>query len=130
MPFLVIDGFTAGFPARRAPPRSSKQTAQVARLDPAKVHGPSMPGDMAFGRHFVGDLELSCLPRVPRAACADVAQGLDAVHRRPGREPTAVATVMSRTGAVSESRPAPTLKAGVNVMLEATRDELPAIQRL
>jgi len=63
MPFLVIDGFTAGLPARRAPPRSSKQTAQVAGLDPAKVHGPSMPDELAFGGHFVVDLELSCLPR-------------------------------------------------------------------
>ena len=41
-----------------------------------------------------------------------------------------MATLISRTDAVSESRPAPTLKADVNVMLEAARDELPAIQRL
>lgn len=46
------------------------------------------------------------------------------------RSPTAMATVMPKTGAVSESRPAPTLKADVHVMLEATRDELPAIWRL
>lgn len=96
MPFLVIDGFTAGFPAYRAPPRSSKQTAQVARLDPATVHGPSMPDEPASGRHFVGDLECSCPPRVPGAACAAVAQGPDAVHRRPGREPMAVDTVMPK----------------------------------
>lgn len=46
------------------------------------------------------------------------------------RSPTAMATVMPKTGAVSESRPAPALKADVHVMLEATRDELPAIWRL
>lgn len=41
-----------------------------------------------------------------------------------------MATVMVVAGSMFDSRPARTLKAGVTVMLERTRDELPAIQQL
>ena len=42
----------------------------------------------------------------------------------------ATATVISVAGDLFDSEPARTLKAGVPVMLERTRDELPAIQQL
>jgi hypothetical protein len=42
----------------------------------------------------------------------------------------ATATVISVAGDLFDSPPARTLKAGVTVMLERTRDELPAIQQL
>jgi len=41
-----------------------------------------------------------------------------------------MATVISVTGDMFDSRPGRTLKVGVTVMLERTRDELPAIQPL
>ena len=42
----------------------------------------------------------------------------------------ATATVISVAGVMFDSEPTRTLKAGVTVMLERTRDELPAIQQL
>ena len=89
-----------------------------------------MPDELAFGRPFVGDLELSCPhPRTESGMCR---RGAGAGRRSPAGRP---GTGGSGYGDVEDrrrirSRPAPTLKAGVNVMLEATRDELPAIQRL
>jgi hypothetical protein len=47
-----------------------------------------------------------------------------------GRETAEMATVILMAGVIFDSRPARTLKAGMTVMLERTRDELPAIQRL
>jgi hypothetical protein len=41
-----------------------------------------------------------------------------------------MATVIVMAGVIFDSRPARTLKADVVVMLERTRDELPAIQQL
>lgn len=41
-----------------------------------------------------------------------------------------MATLMYVADAIFDTRPARTLKAGVTVMLECTRDELPAIQQL
>jgi len=45
-------------------------------------------------------------------------------------EPTVIATLMPVADAIFDTRPERTLKAGVTVMLERTRDELPAIQQL
>jgi hypothetical protein len=46
------------------------------------------------------------------------------------RETTEMATVMVVAGVTFDSQPTRTLKADVAVMLERTRDELPAIQQL
>jgi hypothetical protein len=46
------------------------------------------------------------------------------------REMAEMATVILVAGVISDSRPARTLKAGMTVMLERTRDEPPAIQQL
>ena len=46
------------------------------------------------------------------------------------REMPEMATVILMAGAIFDSQPSRTLKAGMTVMLERTRDELPAIQQL
>jgi hypothetical protein len=47
-----------------------------------------------------------------------------------GRETAEMATVIVMAGVIFDSQPTRTLKADVAVMLERTRDELPAIQQL
>jgi hypothetical protein len=47
-----------------------------------------------------------------------------------GREAAEIATVIVVAGVIFDSQPTRTLKADVTVMLERTRDELPAIQQL
>ena len=47
-----------------------------------------------------------------------------------GRQTTEVATVIAMAGVIFDSQPTRTLKPDVAVLLERTREELPAIQQL
>jgi hypothetical protein len=60
MPFLVIYDFTAGSPhaVLHGDPVSGERRLPV-QIQPGCMV-PSLPDELAFGRHFVGDLELSC----------------------------------------------------------------------